>query len=140
MRRPQRHPEHVRLLYGPYQPPALKKGDRATCLHRDSTVVITGWSDAPIPWPRGRALGRQGGPGLVVDEELARAVRREAGVAVAYWFGVGHNTVTTWRRALGVPPRNEGSARLRALVNGEIVRGGRWPPERVERQSRAARE
>src|SRR5205823_1296559 len=98
MRRPHPRPDHVRLLHGPYEAPALKKGDRATCLYRDSTVVVTSWSDGRIPWPRGRALGRQGAPGLVVDEELARAVRREAGVAVAYWFGVGVTTVTTWRR------------------------------------------
>src|SRR4051794_35904529 len=100
MRRPHTDPDHVRLLHGPYEAPALKKGDRATCLYRDATVVVTSWSDGRVPWPRGRTLGHRGGAGLVVDEGLARAVRCEAGVALAYWFGVGRNTVSLWRRAL----------------------------------------
>ena len=45
------------LLYGPYAAPLLRIGERTTCLCRDCDVVITGWFDAPIPWPRCRALG-----------------------------------------------------------------------------------
>jgi hypothetical protein len=37
------------LLHGPYQPPALRRGDRATCLYLDAEVVITSWTDARIP-------------------------------------------------------------------------------------------
>jgi hypothetical protein len=38
-------------------------------------VVVTGWSDAPIPWPCCRALHtHENGWGLLVDEELARGV------------------------------------------------------------------
>jgi hypothetical protein len=40
------------LLHGPYNPPALRRGDKATCLYRDGDVVITGWSDGRISWPR----------------------------------------------------------------------------------------
>jgi hypothetical protein len=64
--------ERVKLLFGPYQAPPLKRGDRAHCLVRDCEVVITGWTDARIPWPQCRALDSPGpGSGLLVDEELA---------------------------------------------------------------------
>ena len=36
--------------------PQLKVGDVATCLYRDCDVVVTSWTDAPLPWPRCRAL------------------------------------------------------------------------------------
>jgi hypothetical protein len=52
--------ERARLLFGPYHAPPLKRGDRATCLFHDCLVVVTGWTDAPIPWPRCRALCRAG--------------------------------------------------------------------------------
>jgi hypothetical protein len=77
--------ERVKLLFGPYRAPHLKRGDRATCLYRDCAVVITTWSDAPIAWPRCRALDSSGGGcGLLVDEEPARAVRHEAAAAVMF--------------------------------------------------------
>jgi hypothetical protein len=34
--------ERTKLLFGPYQAPALKRGDRVTCLFRDCDVVETG--------------------------------------------------------------------------------------------------
>jgi hypothetical protein len=42
------HAHRVKWLHGPYR--ALAKGDRAFCLLRDCEVIITGWTDAPIPW------------------------------------------------------------------------------------------
>lgn len=36
----------------------------------------------------------------------------EAAIAVAHHWGVSMSTVFTWRRALGVPRENEGTARL----------------------------
>jgi hypothetical protein len=44
---------------------------------------------------------------------LARAIRRESGVAVQHWWGVCEKTVNVWRRALGVPASTEGTHRLR---------------------------
>ena len=67
---PRRVPENAKLLFGPYEPPPLRKGDRATCFYRDSVVVITAWSDGRLSWPRCRALGHRGGSSLLVDEEL----------------------------------------------------------------------
>jgi hypothetical protein len=46
--------ERVMLLFGPYRAPPLRRGDRAFCRVRDREVVITGWSDAPLSWPRCR--------------------------------------------------------------------------------------
>ena len=34
--------DRVKLLFGPSRAPALKRGDRAVCLYRDTTVIITG--------------------------------------------------------------------------------------------------
>src|SRR6059058_1205517 len=103
-----------KLLHGPYTPPSLRKGDRATCLLRDGTVVITSWSDGRISWPRCRALGHRGGSGLLVEEELARAILHESAAALMYWWGVTCTTAWRWRLALGVEGRagTEGSRRL----------------------------
>jgi hypothetical protein len=73
-----KHPDRIKLLFGPYRAPPLRRGDRAFCLFRDCDVVVTSWTNAPISWPRCRALDRPlGGSGLLVDEELARAVKHE---------------------------------------------------------------
>jgi hypothetical protein len=106
--------DRTRLLHGPYRPPRLRAGDRASCLLRDCTVVITGWTAARIPWPRCRALdGPGGGSGILLDEELARAVRHESAAAICHWWGVSEGVVWRWRKALGVTrTNNEGSQRL----------------------------
>jgi len=44
--------ERVKLLFGPYRPPRLRRGDRATCLYKSCGVVVKGWTDARISWPR----------------------------------------------------------------------------------------
>src|SRR5262245_24677003 len=77
------------LLHDPYHPPAVRKVDRVTC-HIHGSAVVTGWSDAPLSWPRCRPLGAHGsGHGLFVDEELARAVRCESALAVRFWCHSG---------------------------------------------------
>ena len=92
--------EHVRLLFGPYKAPSLRRGDRSSCLFRDCQVVVTGWTDAPIAWPRCRALDSTGGgSGLLVDEESARAVRHEAAAAVMFWWSGSKTAAQNWRRA-----------------------------------------
>ena len=135
--------DRVKLLFGPYKAPALKRGDRATCLFKDCEVVVTGWADARIGWPRCLPVGTKGRPLLPVDEELARAIRHESAAALCHWWGVSELLVWKWRRALGVDRLNcEGSQRLirGASEQGAArTRGVRLPPEQVERRRRTAR-
>ena len=55
---------------------------------------------------------RLGQPTILLDEELARAVRHEA-AAIRYWWGVNVAVIARWRKILGVSrTNNEGNARL----------------------------
>jgi hypothetical protein len=75
----------TKLLFGPYRSPALPKGDRALCLYRDAEVVIYDWTIAPIPWPLCYRAGTTAfGKGILVDEELARAIRQESATAIMH--------------------------------------------------------
>jgi hypothetical protein len=114
-----------RLLHGPYTAPTLRRGDRATCLLRDADVIITAWSGGRVPWPRCKVPGRRGGSGLLVEEELAWAVRCESARALCYWWGITAETVWRWRQALGVERLNEGSRLLLAQTAAGGRPGGR---------------
>jgi hypothetical protein len=132
--------DRVKLLFGPYKLPLLKKGDRATCLVRDCTVLITSSSDARIPWPRCRSLGTpQGGSGILVDEELARAIRHESAAALMHWWGVTAGVVWRWRKALGIGrARTEGSQRLiqdAATKGAAGVKAREYTPKERKAQS-----
>src|SRR4051794_1917545 len=88
--------------------PRCGVGRHLTCLLR-GRLKVAGISDARIPWP----FVRMGRPALIVTPELARAIRRESNAALCYWLGVTGQTVTKWRKALGVLVTNEGTRRLR---------------------------
>jgi hypothetical protein len=132
--------DRTKLLFGAYQAPRLRKGDRATCLYKDCDVVVTGWTDARISWPRCLPVGTKGHPSLLVDEELARAVRHESAAALRHWWGVSVGVAWRWRKALGVGRTNcPGSQRLvrAASERGAArTRGVKPPPEQVERRRR----
>jgi hypothetical protein len=52
--------------------PPLRVKDRATRVFRDCDVVVTGWTDVPIPWRRCRPLGvPRSHPSLPVNQDLA---------------------------------------------------------------------
>jgi hypothetical protein len=138
-----RDPDRFQLHHGPYTAPALQRGEQAVCRYRDAGVIVTSWSDAPIPWPRCQVRGQRGGSGLLVDAELVRAVRCESAQAVRYWWGASRGAVYSWRKALGVERFNEGSKRLHdaaAVETGRKTRGRKLPPEEVERRRRTARD
>jgi hypothetical protein len=65
---------------------------------------------ARIPWPVGKALRAKS---LVIFGALERAIRRESNTAVCHWWGVTPQTVTKWRKALGVGPVIAGTRRLK---------------------------
>jgi hypothetical protein len=137
--------DRVRLLFGPYRAPRLRKGDRATCLLLDTTVIITGWTDARISWPLCRPLdNRRGRPTILPDDELARAVRHEAAAAIRHHWGVSVCVVWRWRKALGVGRMDsEGSRRLiQAAVEAgaDVTRGVPLSEEECARRSRTNRE
>jgi hypothetical protein len=63
-----------------------------------------------IPWPigkRGRAKSH------AVFGDLAKAIRRESATAVCYWWGITAQTVTKWRKAMGVGEVTEGTSALK---------------------------
>ena len=89
-----------KLHFGPYRTPRFRLGALVRCQVRGE-VKIVGLSDGRIPWPIGKANGR-GNKSLVVYGKLTQAIRNESVQAVAYWWGVTSQTVTKWRRLLGI--------------------------------------
>jgi hypothetical protein len=110
------------LLYGPYRAPRCRIGRRLDCAIR-SSVKVTGISDGLIPWPQtSRHRGERGGRRfLIACGGRARAIRREAAQAVAHWFGVTGQTVSAWRKALGVDANNTGTSKLRKAWGPEVL-------------------
>jgi len=132
------------LLFGPYQAPRVKRGNRAYCLYRNSAVVISSWTDARISWPRCQVLGQQGGSGLLVDEELLWAIMSESVVAIKHWWGVGNKAIWNWRRAFGVRQwGTTGSTPVHAVSSqhgADAMRAREWTPaERAVYRRRAKR-
>jgi hypothetical protein len=112
----------VSLLAGPYIPPLAKRGERMFCLYRDCDVIITTWTDARIPWPRCRRPESSAGSGLLITEELVRAIKTESAVALKHCFGIGTKAVWNWRKAFGVAHwGNEGSKRLKQEIDAKAL-------------------
>jgi hypothetical protein len=107
-------------LLGKYRTPRIRGGSVAVCARRGEVRVV-GLSEAPIPWPTGRPPKGRGHGGMVLFAGLADAVRRESVSAVAYWWAVTAQTVTVWRRALGVDEHNEGTTALTSDVHSPIL-------------------
>lgn len=98
-------------LLGTYKAPRFRYGSTTLCEVRGE-VVFAGLTNARIPWPIGKRSGSRA-RALVVFGDLAKAVRRESASAVCYWWGVTAQTVSKWRKELGVPQMTEGTTRLR---------------------------
>jgi hypothetical protein len=76
--------------------------------------------------------------GLLVTEELVRAIRRESSTVIQYWFGVTATTVWHWRKACGVTCwGTEGSRRLHQAVSENAaaqLRGKKRALAAIEKQ------
>src|SRR5262249_22369032 len=68
------HPrDKVRLLFGPYTPPPLRRGDRTTCLYRGTDVVVRGASRIRSRWA-GAAAERGELPSRAIDATRSPSV------------------------------------------------------------------
>jgi hypothetical protein len=138
------HANLHKLLQGPYIPPALRRGDRTDCLYRGTEVIITSWTDAPIAWPRCRAVGVRGGSGLLITAELVRAICTESSLAITLWWGVRAETVWRWRNAFGVTRLGtDGSRRLHQALSesgAAKLRGKKRPLAAIRKQILTCRE
>lgn len=88
----------LRFAGGPYFAPRVKRGDIVECARLGEMRVI-GWSEGPLPWPKGT---RGGPPSLILFADLERAVRIESSVAITLAWGVSRQTAHEWRAALDV--------------------------------------
>ena len=94
-----------KLRFGPYSTPVFEFGDVVFDEVRGEVKIVQ-LSDSKIPWP----IGKRGrGTSPVVYADLANAIRREANVAVCYWWGITPQTVTKWRKALDVGRITDGT-------------------------------
>lgn len=130
------------LIAGPYVAPRLRRADRAFCYFRDADVKITSISAARIAWPRCQVVGQRGGSGLLVDEELRRAILTESAAALRHWWGASVSTIAAWRAAFGVTQfGTEGSKGLHDAASqrgADATRGCVLTAEQVERRRRTA--
>jgi hypothetical protein len=102
-----------KLHFGAYRTPRFRIGALVEDEIR-GPVKIVKLTEAPIPWPIGKAL--DGRLAIVVYGGLAKAVRHESGIAVCHWWGTSWYNVNKWRRALDVPSNTEGTHRLRSAM------------------------
>jgi hypothetical protein len=114
----------------------------ATCLFPDCNVVVTSWTDARIPWPRCQPAEGRSAPWLLVDEELARAIRHESALALRFYWGVSARVVWEWRRAFGIARSGtEGSRRLIRAASAKgaaLTRSRELTPAQCDQRSRRA--
>jgi hypothetical protein len=83
----------------------------------------------------------RGGSGVLVIEELRRAILSESAAALQHWFGVGESAVWAWREAFGAAQfGTDGSARLHRAAGGREARKtrGRPLPAKVRAKMRRA--
>jgi len=107
-------------------------------------VVVTGYTDGPIPWPVGRRRGCTA-RGPVVYGGLVAALRRESNLAICHWWDVTPGAVSKWRRAVGVGFKTPGMSRLRREYAKEdwfvaaraLGQAKSWDPERRRKLSEA---
>jgi hypothetical protein len=82
----------------------------------------------------------KGHPSLLLDDELARAVRTESAAAVCLWWGVSHGVVRHWRKALEVTRTNNPGTHRLLQANAEAGAAAIKAKEWTEAERQAKRE
>jgi len=108
-----RDADRFRLL-GTYHTPRVRVRRVLSCEARDCDVIVSGYTESRIPWPLGYPRERGGSSAPIVFGGLVRAVRTESNQSVCFWFGITPQTVSKWRKALGVGLTNAGTHRMRS--------------------------
>jgi hypothetical protein len=136
--------DKVKLLGGPYRPPAVQVGEVTSCLYWDREVIITGWSDGHIPWPMCKPREGYGRPRILVEDELARAIRTESAAALRYWWGVGVKQVWRWRQCFSIgradTPGSERLVKAAAQQGADAVKTKEWSDKEREHKRHLANE
>ena len=99
---------NTKLIFGPYRPPRCRIGGHLRCAIR-GVVIVRGMSDTPIQWPITHRHAIDKRPSLILCGDMVKAIRQESASAVAHHFGVTAQTVTKWRKALGVDRQTPGT-------------------------------
>ena len=107
--------DRFKLIAGPYQTPKFEFGD-IVFDERRGEVEMVAITDGLIPWPIGKRNSRRA---IILFDVLADAVRTESNQAAAHWWGVSGQSVTKWRKAIGVPANTSGTLKLRSEYTGE---------------------
>lgn len=91
-----------------YNPPICRRGDTLIDAIAGA-VVVGGFTGGKYPWPYRKDTGT-----LILCGDLVEAVKTEAAIDIAAWFGIKSSaTVSKWRRNLGVTRQNNaGTQRL----------------------------
>ena len=102
-------------LLGEYQTPAFQVGDVVECAMRGA-VKIVGVTAGRIAWPTAKqSVGRKNAtPAIVLYDCLVDAVQKESNRAICHLWGVTGQTVSQWRKVLGIGRSNPGTSRLHA--------------------------
>jgi hypothetical protein len=106
-------------MLGSYRTPRIRLGHQVECEIRGRVTVLY-ISDSPIQWPWARS-GVRDRPSPVIFRGLSRALRTEAAVEICKAWGITSQTVTKWRKKLGLSSRTPGQLdRRRRIMRGPL--------------------
>lgn len=131
------------VLRGTYNPPVVRIGQRVFCRVRHKWCRVTGFTDAPICWPRGQPLKQRGGGGVVVNATLERAIRTESAESLEHFFGVTGGVVWRWRKAFGIPRAGTPGSAARiaesSAKGAAAMKSKEWTTEELDRRAKLSK-
>lgn len=99
--------EKVRFVGGPYAPPLVPIGGWLKCQIR-GMVQVGGYTNALIPWPVAVKHPRQ----MILCGDLLTALKTESRLAVCFHFGISPQSVSGYKKHLGIERLTAGGMRL----------------------------